>query len=218
MLHIIISMFSTLWPVHFLRVFFLRTLLRFKISGNSRIGFFNIFRVKSCEILNSSIGSFNIFHADSLHIYSSRIGHLNRFKFLKSVELKKGSWIKNRNSFIGTRVNTEEKRQGHFTLGEESLITYSHYFDITGGIEIGENVVFGGLGTQVWSHGFDHLRNLKVSPVSMGNNIYIGSKSLILQGVIICNNVTIGAGTTVSKRIVKSGFYISAQQELKKEY
>ncbi len=41
----------------------------------------------------------------------------------------------------------------------------------------------------------------KTSPVTIGNNVWIGGGSIILPGVTIGNNVTIGAGSVVTKSI-----------------
>ena len=41
----------------------------------------------------------------------------------------------------------------------------------------------------------------KTSPVTIGNNVWIGGGSIILPGVTIGDNVTIGAGSVVTKSI-----------------
>jgi maltose O-acetyltransferase len=41
----------------------------------------------------------------------------------------------------------------------------------------------------------------KTSPVTIGNNVWIGGGSIIMPGVIIGDNVTIGAGSVVTKSI-----------------
>jgi len=41
----------------------------------------------------------------------------------------------------------------------------------------------------------------KTSPVTIGNNVWIGGGSIIMLGVIIGDNVTIGAGSVVTKSI-----------------
>lgn len=42
-----------------------------------------------------------------------------------------------------------------------------------------------------------HIGILKVGKVTIGNNVFIGAKSLILPNVTIGNNVIIGAGSVV---------------------
>ena len=41
-------------------------------------------------------------------------------------------------------------------------------------------------------------KNMKVKPVSIGNNVFIGCNSIILKGTVIGDNTTIGAGSVVS--------------------
>lgn len=70
-------------------------------------------------------------------------------------------------------------------------------------IEIGDNV---GLSTEVTILTHDnslkrHIGVLKLGKVTIGNNVFIGAKSLILPNVHIGNNVVIGAGSVVSRNI-----------------
>lgn len=67
----------------------------------------------------------------------------------------------------------------------------------------------GGVGTTLWTHGFDINRVKIQSPVIIGNNIYVGTNSIICQGVKVVDNVVVGAGTVVSRSINESGFYVS---------
>jgi len=45
------------------------------------------------------------------------------------------------------------------------------------------------------------LQGSDVAPVSIGNNVWIGSKATILKGVTIGNDVIIGAGAVVTRDI-----------------
>lgn len=75
-------------------------------------------------------------------------------------------------------------------------------------VEIGNDVVMTA-GVTILTHGYDWvvLRNLyndllcSAKPVTIGNNVFIGMRSLILPGVTIGNNCIIGAGTVVTKDI-----------------
>lgn len=46
-----------------------------------------------------------------------------------------------------------------------------------------------------------------VSPIIIGNDCWIGSRSIILPGVTICDRVIIAAGSVVTKSITESGIY-----------
>lgn len=47
----------------------------------------------------------------------------------------------------------------------------------------------------------DHRYSLKQGPITIGDNVFIGSNSTILYDVTIGNNVIIGAGSVVTKDI-----------------
>lgn len=140
-------------------------------------------------------------------MHNSVIKSRNVIKRIDSFILENNSSIVSSNHFIGTSLNL--KRNLQFSLGEGSVITSNHYFDFVDNIILGSNVVIAGNQTQIWTHGFDVKRNMISAPITLGNNIYIGSRCLILLGVEICDNVSIGAGTCVSRSISESGFYVS---------
>jgi bifunctional N-acetylglucosamine-1-phosphate-uridyltransferase/glucosamine-1-phosphate-acetyltransferase GlmU-like protein len=157
-------------------------------------------------LINSSIGSFNrLVNIANVDLIESKIGNFNSFKYIDSLCMRCAR-IKNKNSFIGS----QDFPPGNMTINENSLITHRHYFDLTMSIFIGSNVVFGGECSQVWTHGFNYQRIMKTGNITMGNNIYVGSRTLLVPGIKICDNVTIGAGTTVSKCITESGSFVSS--------
>jgi len=205
-------------PFNWARVLLLRLLLGYRIEFSCKIGFLNLIVASECVLEESAIGSLNVLVSRSIKMRRSRVGNMNRFKFLDALEMRANSWIKNRNSVVGTLDPTDcGTRKNQFTIGEDSLITHSHYLDLTAGVSIGDNVVIGGQSSQVWSHGFDYTRKLIARPVAIGSNIYVGSNAIIIQGVSICDCVTIGAGTVVSRPIVEPGFYVSSHLHLKKQ-
>jgi acetyltransferase-like isoleucine patch superfamily enzyme len=143
---------------------------------------------------------------------NSCIKHRNTIISINNFILKEDSGIGSFNKFIGSYKDIfPYKEFCNLTLGKKSLITYYHYFNVTDSITVGENVVFGGIHTQVWTHGFDVHRVMIQSPINIGNDIYIGSGVIICQGVSIADNSIIGTGTVVSKSINESGFYVSNQ-------
>lgn len=78
-------------------------------------------------------------------------------------------------------------------------------------IKIGNNVKIGG-GTCIYTTDFHSLdasirsssedvKYRKTAPVVIGDNVFIGAKSMILKGVTIGNNSIIGAGSIVTKSV-----------------
>jgi acetyltransferase-like isoleucine patch superfamily enzyme len=184
----------------------------YKLDYSSSISMFNLIYCKEFVGHKIKIGYFNRIQIENLFCGENvKIRNLNRFTFIKKVNLKDNSAICSSNSFIGTRdFFSPYQEVFQVELGERSIITNSHYLDCSSKIIIGDNVVFGGIRSEVWTHGFDLNRIMILGDINIGNNVYIGSGSKILQGVNICDDVSIGAGTIVSKSIHESGFYISS--------
>ena len=115
--------------------------------------------------------------------------------------------------FIGPFVEI----QSNVTIGKGTRIQ-SHSF-ICDQVEIGKNCFIG--------HGVmfinDLLRNgpaqgdkSKYRKTKIGDNVSIGSNSTILP-VTICDNVVIGAGSVVTKDILKPGVYAGNPTRLLRE-
>ena len=51
---------------------------------------------------------------------------------------------------------------------------------------------------------------------SIGDNVMCGIGSIIINKINICSNVTIGAGTIVTKNISKPGTYVTVGNKLRK--
>ena|SRR6201989_1175644 len=77
------------------------------------------------------------------------------------------------------------------------------YIQANNGIIIGHNVGFGA-GTSLISANHnhnDHSIHDECGPIVIGNNVFVGTNSVILPGVQIGDNVVIGAGSIVAKNI-----------------
>ena len=92
-------------------------------------------------------------------------------------------------------------------------------------IVIGNNVMVGG-GARIWDTDFHDLRierrllqsDRGISrPIEIGDNVFIGSNSIILKGVIIGNDAVIGAGSVVHGDIPPNSVYAgNPAKEVKK--
>lgn len=77
------------------------------------------------------------------------------------------------------------------------------YIEANNGIQFGSNVGIGSgakILSSIHSH-HDHTKHDHSEPIIIGNNVFIGSNSVVLPGVQIGNNVVIGAGSIVVKDI-----------------
>ena len=100
----------------------------------------------------------------------------------------------------------------HITLGEDVWVGYFCLVDGSGGLEIGNNVTVAS-GVHILTHDSSNYRfkglqkdqddgsHIERAPVKIGNNVQIGTNSVVLPGVTIGDNVIIGALTLVNKDI-----------------
>jgi len=210
MLKLISALFIALMPINAVRIFLYRLLLGYNIDNKSHIGLLTLLLARDVQIKQATIGSMNIIRINSLIMNKgSLIGKLNFFSKLKRVDLGVDACILHRNFIGGTYGTTVECGREELLIGHRSQISLSCFFDLSDRITLGENVVVAGSGTQLWTHGFDHLRTRSLAPITIGNDVFIGAASTIVQGVQICSNVSVGAGSVVHRSITEPGLYVS---------
>jgi acetyltransferase-like isoleucine patch superfamily enzyme len=200
-------------PLNRLRILGYRLIFGYRISSDSSIGPLNLIDCRAVTMSGAAIGSCNVICADSFQAErGAEVRRFNRFRHLNRVVLREGAIIVGRNSFVGAVDGLSPyDRLRNLHIGRNSVITRSHAIDVTDTVRIGDDVTLAGSGIQIWSHGFD-LNHVRVqAPVTIGNTVYIGSRSTILAGVDICDHVSIGAATVVSRAITEPGFYVSNQ-------
>lgn len=191
-----------------------RVLFGYNISKYSRIGFLSYVESKSVRLENATIGAFNLIITKQLIMKNnSVIRSRNRIKNLNSIQMEENSTIYKYNFIGGPSIGEEPLKfeLQNLELGKNSDILRGNYFDLVRPIVIGENVVFGGEGSEIWTHGFDSERNMLVGEVQFGNNIFIGSGCIFTKNVFVDNNITIGPGSVIYKSIYEPGFYTTHQ-------
>jgi acetyltransferase-like isoleucine patch superfamily enzyme len=103
-------------------------------------------------------------------------------------------------------------------MGKSSLLAGSELIHDPYMVEIGEQTLIGGW-TQITGHVSEE--KLIVKKVRIGNNCLIGGKSMIMSGVTIEDNVTLGLNSVVLKnKVLKKGkFYagIPAKEVINKQ-
>jgi acetyltransferase-like isoleucine patch superfamily enzyme len=187
-----------------------------------------IFFIKKVRNENIEIGNFS--NLDILRIFITRFLSLLRGVIFLSFRFKKpklfflGSKSKligfekiniGKSITIGQSVKISSIGSEGFFFGNNFTIRDFSIIDSFGSIKkesgklvIGDNVIFGP-GVKIFSenHSFklfekvfrlqDEIRN----KVIIGNNVWIGSNSIILPGVTIEDNAVIAAGSVVNKNI-----------------
>lgn len=101
-------------------------------------------------------------------------------------------------------------------LGQLSKITSSHLVDCTCTISIGDYSTIAGAGSQLWTHGYKHAsrgpgRYRIDGRIDIGNNVYIGSASVLNAGLSIASGITVGSHSSVSRSLLLPGVYVSQQ-------
>jgi acetyltransferase-like isoleucine patch superfamily enzyme len=107
--------------------------------------------------------------------------------------------------FKNAEINAEKLRMKGFDIGSGTMIFSTSHIDKTKGAEIhiGRNCIL--TGCSILAHDASLLLPNKIppkfSPVHIGDNCFIGWKSIVLPGVTIGENCIVGAGAVVTKDI-----------------
>jgi acetyltransferase-like isoleucine patch superfamily enzyme len=84
-------------------------------------------------------------------------------------------------------------------IGKTSLLAGTEFFDEPYAVTIGEHTLIGGL-SAIYAH-ISH-KTLQLIPVKIGNNCFVGNKSVVMPGVIIEDNVIVEPGTVVPMNMI----------------
>jgi acetyltransferase-like isoleucine patch superfamily enzyme len=110
---------------------------------------------------------------------------------------------------------------GKVVVGSNCFFNNGCSLNSMGGISIGCGTLFGE-NVKLYDHnhmiidGIPSHNDFVIKDIIIGANCWIGSNSIILPGVTICDGVTIGAGCIVTKSISESGVYVSENLKIKK--
>jgi acetyltransferase-like isoleucine patch superfamily enzyme len=171
---------------------------RLVLQAGSRIGHFNVVRVRRLVLgREASVGRSNLLD-----------GPL-------SVALGARAEIGNRNRILRGPQPAVTYGPSMLKLGAMSKITADHRIDCTCSVRFGSHSILAGSGSQLWTHGYvhepqGHQRHRIDGGITIGNDVYIGSASIVTTGVRIADGVIVGAGATVARSLVEPGMYVSA--------
>jgi acetyltransferase-like isoleucine patch superfamily enzyme len=185
------------------------------------------------EIANNVYIGFSYISTNKVSLYNNtRIGHLN-FINLPCLQMRANAYIQNLNRITGPiyvfldtsaalgNLNTI-KRAKHpiswgrsiFKVGIGSKVTSKHIIDCTRPIYMGDYSIIAGQGRQLWTHGYIHNttgddRFRIDGSIKIGNNVYIGSATVINPGICISDAITVGSHSTVAKSLKEPGLYVN---------
>jgi len=189
-------------------------MLGWKIGAKVRIGFSYVYseniNMKDC----SSIGHANFIKLEGLFLdEDAYIRNLNQISGPLMVSLQKRAAIGNGNKIVRA-INSVSWGKAVLKLGELSKITSNHSIDCMRSVVFGDFSTLAGYGSQIWTHGYVHKykgadRYRVDGSIDIGNNVYIGSGSIINPGIKIANSITVGSNSSVSKNLLKPGLYVN---------
>ena len=161
-------------PLNIFRVFIYRNIFNYKIGKNVFIG---------RSIINASEATIG----NDCYLANNSVIICNKLIIGNGTKIQSGNLIQGASSFY---------------IGRNSRIINNHYIDLWNDVEIGDNTWLAGKQSQIWTHGSIHTQTGKKNlNVKIGNDIYIGSNTLIAPGVIIDSLNLIGMGSVVTKSI-----------------
>lgn len=130
----------------------------------------------------------------------------------KGVVLEDNTTI-GRDSYV--RTGNFMSGDGYFIMRKNSSFNYNCFIGATGGIEIGENVIIGpNVSIISEQHNYEDLNSsikeqgVKVLPVTIEDDVWIGTNVTILGGVIIKKGSILGAYSLVNKSTEENGIYV----------
>jgi acetyltransferase-like isoleucine patch superfamily enzyme len=127
-----------------------------------------------------------------------KIGHFNIIKNLRCLKMGNDSSILNFNHFN----HGKKEWINSFECGEKCSITSHHYFDCSGGIAIGDDIIFAGKSSQLWTHELNfNTHKLIIKSIDIGSNIYFGSSVLISPGSRIPSHCIIALGSVIPSKL-----------------
>lgn len=178
-------MILSVLPSNFLRTLLYRLCFGYSVVG-AQIGFGTVIVVAQADLDHCVIGRFNRF-----------VGPIR-------VSIGSGASIETHNTFdCGDWAADDEYEYPYareLTVAENTRITNYHFFDMAGRFVLGRGSWIAGRGSQFWTHGVGATDR----DISIGEHCYIGSAARFAPGSSIADNVVVGIGSVVTKRIEES--------------
>ncbi len=181
-IRIVFATLISFLPASSLRCMFYRIVFGYSIRG-SKIGFATVIATRAATLDNCSIGRFNRF-----------LGPMN-------ISVGAGADIESHNVFECGEWAADAKHADRYErtliIGADTRITNHHFFDVAGRFVLGQGSWIAGRGSQFWTHGV----NVADRNISIGRRCYIGSAVRFAPGGAVRDNVLVGLGSVVTRRI-----------------
>lgn len=193
-----------LLPGNWLRVALNRFRHNYRIGRGVKIGWATILDAKEVTINDGArLGTLCIIKSVGRLVlgYQAVISPNNRFFDASHVEIGEGTRFGGDNRIQGSSWLSNfapGRTSGGFKIGDNSIVTSSHLFDVTNGITIGSQSTIGGRNSSFWTHGVSLRRGIGIS---IGNRCYLGSDVKVASGVNVPDNVLVSLGSILTNSI-----------------
>lgn len=129
-----------------------------------------------------------------------------------------GTVVFNGRAFIGSGARISVNKEAILTFGKNFCITGGSSIICSKAISFGENCLLSWdiLIMDTDFHNIIDSNNIivnKPKPITIGDHVWIGCRSLILKGVSICNDVVIAAGCRITKDITAPHVIVGGGQQ-----
>lgn len=209
----LIACFCLIFPPSRIKNIILR-LFGWSIGRGANIGCSFICVKKAFIGEEVSVGHLNFIKITALYMCSNtQIQNLNRISGPLYLSLGERAAIGNMNT-VKRAAKPITWGKSIFKIGAGSKITSRHLIDCTRSVKLGEYSILAGMSSQVWTHGYIHApigsdRYRIDGSVNIGNNVYVGSSVVVNPGVCVCDKVTVGSHSTVSRSLKEPGLYVN---------
>lgn len=130
-----------------------------------------------------------------------RIAHFNYIKGLSLLRMEDHARIGGRFNWITAAArhrSDADSGHGELHIGFGSNITGRHYLDVQRRVSIGRMTLMAGHGTTIWTHSVDEIEQGDERGVTIGDNCYVGSHCIFVQGATLGDRVIVGAGSVIA--------------------
>lgn len=133
------------------------------------------------------------------------IGAPSRRSAITKIHLKSGAKLSlENNSIIGSGCSILLGENGKISIGENSYIAANSIIGAGERVEIGNNCMISWEVTIIDDDGHTFKTHSQIEPIKIGDNVWIGTRAVILKGVVLGNGCVVGAGSVVTKSFPKN--------------
>ena len=202
------SWLIALLPFNGLRLFAYRAVRRFRIGRNVRIAYAAVLDPDEAEIGDGArIGSLTVVARTRRFRLGkdAQLGVFVRFLVADDVTIGDGTRVLTGSyvqgaSWMKQLFPDQPDHRGSFVVGDHTLVTGGHFFDITHDIRIGSNCAIIGRNSTFWTHGVSMDRG---GPIVIQDRSIIGSDCRCVAGVTIAENVLVSLGSVITRSILE---------------